>query len=85
MKLIADKCHLLILGRKSNQQVILNIGDYVIENTAEEKLLVVVIDKKLAFDTYQAASISIHFYTQTVQFSIALSVLQFKNIAWLPS
>ena len=53
MKLNADKCHLLILGTNSNQQVTLNIGDYVIENTDEEKLLGVVIDKKLPFDTYQ--------------------------------
>ena len=47
MKLTADKYHLLILGRNSNQQVISNIGDYVLENTQEEKLLGVVIDKNL--------------------------------------
>ena len=52
MKLNADKCHLLILGTNSNQQVTLNVGDYVVENIDEEKLLGVVIDKKLPFDTH---------------------------------
>ena len=52
MKLNADKCHLLILGRNSNQQATLNIGDSVIETTEEEKLLGFLIDKKLNFDTH---------------------------------
>ena len=52
MKLNADKCHLLILGRNSNQQATLNIGDIVIETTEEEKLLDIVIGKKLTFDTH---------------------------------
>ena len=52
MKLNADKCHLLILERNSNEQVTLNIGDSLMENTDEEKLLGVVIDKKLTFDTH---------------------------------
>ena len=47
MKLNADKCQLLILGRNSNQQVTLNILDSVLENAEEEKLLGVVIDKNL--------------------------------------
>ena len=51
MKLNADRCHLLILGRNPNQQVTLDIGDSAKENTDEEKLLGVVIDKKLTFDT----------------------------------
>jgi len=33
MKLNADKGHLFILGRNSNQQVTVNIGDSVIGNT----------------------------------------------------
>ena len=53
MKLNAEKCHLLILRRNSNEQVTRNKGDSVIENTDKEKLLGVVIDKKLTFDTYQ--------------------------------
>ena len=52
MKLNTDKWHLLILGRNSNKHVTLNIGDSVIENTDEEKLLGVVIDKKLTFDAH---------------------------------
>ena len=47
MKLTADKCHLLILGRNSYQQVTLNKGDSVIENTEEERLMDVVINKNL--------------------------------------
>ena len=52
MKLNTDKCHLLILGRNSNQYVTVNVGDSVIENTEEEKLLGVVIDKRLTFETH---------------------------------
>ena len=36
MKLNTDKCHLLILGRKSNQHITVNVGDSVIENTEED-------------------------------------------------
>ena len=54
MKLNADKCHLLILGRNSNQQVTQNIGDSAIENTEEEKLLGVVINKKLTLTNIKA-------------------------------
>ena len=52
MKLNINKCHLLILGRNSNLQVTANIGVSVIENTEEEKLLDVVIDKKLNFESH---------------------------------
>ena len=52
MTLNADKSHLLVLGRNSNQQVKVNIRGSVIENTEEEKLLGVVIDKKFTFDTH---------------------------------
>ena len=52
MKLNTDKCHLLILGRNSNQQITVNVGDSVIENTEEETLLGVVIDKRLNFETH---------------------------------
>ena len=51
MKLNTDKCHLLILGRNSNQQITVHVGDSVIENTEEETLLGVVIDKRLNFET----------------------------------
>ena len=52
MKLNTDKCHFLVLGRNSNQQVTINVGDSVIENTEEEKLLGVVVDKRLNFETH---------------------------------
>ena len=52
IKLNTDKCHLLILGGNSNQQITVNVGDSVIENTEEETLLGVVIDKRLNFETH---------------------------------
>ena len=42
----------MVLGRNSNQQVTVNVGNSVIENTEEEKLLGVVIDKQLNFETH---------------------------------
>ena len=52
MKLNTDKFHFLVLGRNSNQQVTVNVGYSVMENTEEEKLLGVVVDKKLNFETH---------------------------------
>ena len=52
MQLNTDKCHLLILGRNSNQQIRVNVGNSVIENTEEEKLLGVVIVKRLNLETH---------------------------------
>ena len=52
MKWNTDKCHLLILGRNSNEQVTVNIGDSVIGNTKEQKLLGVVIDNRLNFESH---------------------------------
>ena len=51
MKLNTDKYNFLVLGRNSNQQVTVNVGDSVIENAEEEKLLGVVVDKRLNFET----------------------------------
>ena len=45
MQLYTDKCHFMILGKSSNQDVTVNVGSSVIGNTVEEKLLGVVIDK----------------------------------------
>ena len=47
MKLNTNKCHLLILGRSSNQQVKVNVGDSIIENAEDKKLLGDVMDKRL--------------------------------------
>ena len=42
MKFNTNTCRFLVLGRNSNQQVTVNVGDSVIENAEEEKLLGVV-------------------------------------------
>ena len=47
-----NKCHLRILGRSSHQKVKVNVGDSIITNSEEEKLLGVVIDKRLSFETH---------------------------------
>ena len=52
MKLNTDKCYLSILGGNSGQLVVENVRDSVIENTKEEKLLGVVIDKKHTSDMH---------------------------------
>ena len=52
MKMNTDKCHLMVLGRNSNQRVTVNVGNSVTENTEEEKLLGVVIDKQLNFEKH---------------------------------
>ena len=52
MKLNTDKCHLMVLGRNSNQRVTVNVGNSVIKNTEAEKLLGVVIDKQLNSETH---------------------------------
>ena len=46
MKLNEDKCHLMIFGDKSND-ISLNIGSVRIKESNEEKLLGVILDKKL--------------------------------------
>ena len=52
MKLNTDKCHFMVLGKSSNQDVTVNVGSSVIGNTDDEKLLGVMIDKKLTFETH---------------------------------
>ena len=52
MKLNIDKCHFMVLGKRSNQDVTVNVGSSVIGNTDEKKLLGVTIDKKLTFETH---------------------------------
>ena len=48
MKLNEDKCHLMVFGDKSND-VSVNIGRITIKESTEEKLLGVILDKKLCF------------------------------------
>ena len=52
MKLNPDKCHFMVLGKSSNQDVTVNVGSSIIKNTKQEKLLGVMIDKKLTFETH---------------------------------
>ena len=54
MKLNTEKCHLLIFG-KSREKLSLKIGEEVITESKEEKLLGVIIDKKLNFKSHVAA------------------------------
>ena len=48
MKLNEDKCHLMVFGDKSND-VSVNVGRITIKESTEEKLLGVILDKKLCF------------------------------------
>ena len=50
MKLNADKCHLLVIGKRCDDPVAVKIGSAEIVNSSEEKLLGVHIDSKLSFD-----------------------------------
>ena len=50
MKLNEDKCHLMVFGDKSNE-ISLNIGRVTIKESTEEKLLGVIFDKKLCFNS----------------------------------
>ena len=52
MKLNADRCHFMVLRKSSNQDVDVNLGSSVIKNTEKEKLLGVMIDKKLIFEMH---------------------------------
>ena len=54
MKLNAEKCHMLIFG-KCREKLSLKMGEEVITESKEEKLLGVIIDKKLAFKSHITA------------------------------
>ena len=49
LKANADKCHLLVI---TNSAVPANIGEFVINNSNEEKLLGIKIDTKLSFENH---------------------------------
>ena len=51
MKLNGDKCHLMIFGEESNDLSI-KIGNTTIIESIEERLLGVILDKKLSFKTH---------------------------------
>ena len=52
MKLNADKCHLLVLGQRCDDPVIVRIGSVNVVSSYEEKLLGVEIDSKLSFENH---------------------------------
>ena len=52
MKLNEDKCHFMIFGERTNQDVGINIGNYTVNNSQEEKLLGVLIDSNLNFERH---------------------------------
>ena len=52
MKNIADKCHLLVVTKSA---VSANIGEFVINNSNEEKLLGIKIDTKLWLENYASS------------------------------
>ena len=62
MKANADKCHLLVTTKSA---VSTNIGEFVINNSNEEKRLCIKIDTKLSFENhvsslYKKASQKLH-------------------------
>ena len=52
MKLNEDKCHFMILGERTNQDVGINIDNCNVDNSQEEKLLGVLIDSNLNFEKH---------------------------------
>ena len=52
MKLNEDKCHFIIFGETTNQDVGINIGNCTIDNSQEEKLLGRLIDSHLNFEKH---------------------------------
>ena len=52
MKLNTGKSHFMVLGKSANQTITISIGDSDIENTNEEKLLGVTIDRNLTFEPH---------------------------------
>ena len=62
MKMNADKSHLLVLGNKGVEATV-NISGSLIKESDEEKLLGVIIDKKLIFKIHvnsKKASLKLH-------------------------
>ena len=52
MKLSEDKCHFMIFGERTNQEVSINIGSCAVNNLKEEKLLGILIDANLSFEKH---------------------------------
>ena len=52
MKLNEDKCHFMIFGEITNQEVSINIGSCTVKNSKGEKLLGILIDANLSFEKH---------------------------------
>ena len=52
MKLNEDKCHFMIFGERTYQEVSINIGSCAVNNSKEEKLLGISIDANLSFEKH---------------------------------
>ena len=52
MKLNDDKCHFMIFGERTNQEVSINIGSCAVTNSKEKKLLGVLIHANLSFEKH---------------------------------
>ena len=52
MKLNEDKCHFMIFGERTNQDISIDIGNCTVDNSEEEKLLGVLIDSNFDFEKH---------------------------------
>ena len=52
MKLNEEKCHFMIFGERTNQDVAINIGNCTVNNSQEGKLLGALIDSNLNFENH---------------------------------
>ena len=52
MKLNEDKCHFMVFGESTNEELSINIGSCAVSNSKEEKLLGVLIDTNLSFEKH---------------------------------
>ena len=52
VKLNDEKCHRMIFGERTNQEVSISIGSCAVTNSKEEKLLGVLIDAHLSFEKH---------------------------------
>ena len=52
MKLNEDKCHFMIFGERTNQEVSISIGSCAVNNSKEEQLLGILIDANLSFEMH---------------------------------
>ena len=52
MKLNEDKCHFMVFGVKTDEDIRINIGNCTVKNSHEEKLLGVLIDANLSFEKH---------------------------------